>query len=137
MGTLAEVKGIFTKDLSYKVVALLITLLIWLLVLGRGHETQDINLKVDFSNVAPSLSIVEASYDVVKVKVKGPPKLIRKFILANSALKLEQPILKDGVRRIRVNPKNLALPYGLRVLSISPREIRLVVRDKVGEENGR
>ena len=105
--------------------------------MGRGHETQDINLKVDFSNVAPSLSIVEASYDVVKVKVKGPPKLIRKFILANSALKLEQPILKDGVRRIRVNPKNLALPYGLRVLSISPREIRLVVRDKVGEENGR
>ena len=90
MGTLAEVKGIFTKDLSYKVVALLITLLIWLLVLGRGHETQDINLKVDFSNVAPSLSIVEASYDVVKVKVKGPPKLIRKFILANIIRKISK-----------------------------------------------
>lgn len=133
MGTVQQVRNFFLQDLSYKLVALLITLLIWLLVLGRGHETEDVNLKVEFTNIAKGLSVVESSYDVVKVKVKGPPKLIRKFILANSAIKLDAPVREEGVRRIRVYSKTLALPYGLRVLSISPREIRVSVRKETGE----
>ena len=120
------------QDFSYKIVALLITLLIWLLVLGRGHETEDVNLKIEYTNIAKDLSVTESSYDVIKVKVKGPPKLIRKFILANSSIKLNQSIKEEGVRRLRVYSKNLALPYGLRVLSINPREIRVSVKRKEG-----
>ena len=134
MGASTHIRNFFLQDLSYKLVALLITLLIWLLVLGRGHETQDVNLKVEFTNIAQGLSVVESSYDVVKVKVKGPPKLIRKFILANGAIKLDAAVREEGVRRIRVYSKTLALPYGLRVLSISPREIRVSVQKEAGEK---
>lgn len=133
MGTSLRIKKFFLKDFSYKMVALLISLLIWLLVLGRGHETEDINLKVEFTRISQGLQIVESSYDVVKVKVKGPPKLIRKFILANSAIKLDDKIFEEGVRRVRVYSKNLVLPYGLRVLSISPRELRVSVAKVKGE----
>lgn len=132
MDFVASAKKFMFQDFSYKIVALLITLLIWLLVLGRGHETEDVNLKIEYTNIAKDLSVTESSYDVIKVKVKGPPKLIRKFILANSSIKLNQSIKEEGVRRLRVYSKNLALPYGLRVLSINPREIRVSVKRKEG-----
>jgi hypothetical protein len=132
MDFVASAKKFMFQDFSYKLVALLITLLIWLLVLGRGHETEDVNLKIEYTNIAKDLTVTESSYDVIKVKVKGPPKLIRKFILANSSIKLNQAINEEGVRRLRVYSKNLALPYGLRVLSINPREIRVSVKRKVG-----
>ena len=132
MDFVASAKKFMFQDFSYKIVALLITLLIWLLVLGRGHETEDVNLKIEYTNIAKDLSVTESSYDVIKVKVKGPPKLIRKFILANSSIKLNQTIKEEGVRRLRVYSKNLALPYGLRVLSINPREIRVSVKRKEG-----
>ena len=135
MKFLAGLWHFLVKNISYKIMALLITALIWLLVLGRGHQTEDINLKVEFAGLVSGLEITEASYHVVKVKVKGPPKLIRKFILENDALVLGQLIDHPGIRRIRVRPKSLILPNGLRVLSMTPREIRLVVRSN--EEKGK
>lgn len=127
-------RGIFVENLTYKVVALLISVLIWLLVLGRGHQTEDINLKIQYARLAAHLTVENASNDMVKLRVKGPPKLIRKFILENDSYVIEQELSQAGIRRLRLGASSLLLPSGLRLLSITPNELRLVLSEKTKQE---
>ena len=69
--------GLFENG-SYKLVALFISLILWLTILGRREFVVNKEIDVDFT-VAENLLIAGQSSDKVRVKISGPQPLLKKY----------------------------------------------------------
>lgn len=112
-----------TEDYSYKLVALLITLLIWLLVMGREHVQMEHEIYVQMQ--VPDNFIVESrSPESVRVKLKGPPKILKRYIQSRQdiVIRIKKPWV--GSHRIKITSQDLHLPFGLRLVTVSPKYLK-------------
>ena len=62
---------LFTENFSYKVVALFISLILWLTILGRRDFVMSKNIEIDLIT-SPGQAVVAQTTDQIKVKVSGP-----------------------------------------------------------------
>ncbi|MFK8138421.1 MAG: hypothetical protein AB8E15_08680 [Bdellovibrionales bacterium] len=123
------IKSIFTNNVSYKLVAFLIAILIWLLILGRGHQTAEHIMLIKL-NLPEGYIVKSTSADDVKIKVKGAPRLIKRFKVDNPDVDIMSIKAKTGVQRLRVPTGKLLTPLGLRLVSYQPRYIRIELEKK-------
>lgn len=137
-----KVKHTFLDSLfengSYKIVALFISLILWLTILGRRDFvfSKNIDLEIQTSS---SLSVIEQSHSFVRVRVTGPRASLKKFMESNSnqAMLLDISSMGEGKIEIPISEKKLDLPLGVRVVSLKPQKIEAtVVQRKVFNNNG-
>lgn len=122
-------KKITTENLGYKVLALVITVFLWTFVMGRDDaiETKDMQIEV-FLPASHELVVVQPTK--VQVTLKGTPKLLRRYFSYKRNIRFD--IYNTDVSDLRVEIKDdkLDVPYGLRVVSITPKhfDVRMKVR---------
>jgi YbbR domain-containing protein len=121
-------KFYLNEDTSYKIVAFFVTLVLWVTILGRKSSVvvKDLNLEV----------LVKSSYVVgndlrkkVRVQLSGPRMVLKKYAQTDQPFTVDLWDAEPGKHRIRLGPGGLNLPVGLKLLSVSPGEIMVVVRD--------
>lgn len=123
---------------SYKIVALFISLILWLTILGRRDFvfSKNIDLEIQTSS---ALSVIEQSHSFVRVRVTGPRASLKKFMESNSnqAMLLDISSMGEGKIEIPISEKKLDLPLGVRVVSLKPQKVEAtVVQRKVFNGNG-
>lgn len=119
-------RELFTENLSYKIVALLIAVILWVTILGRRDFVYTKNVDVE---VKPQAGLVVATQttDRVKVRVSGPRSALKKFMENPSLLILDLQDRGEGVHDIEIPSSRLDIPLGVRVLSIRPNVVRAEV----------
>lgn len=125
---------LFTENLSYKVVALLIAVILWVTILGRRDfvytKTVDVEVKA-----AAGLIVAMQTTDRVKVRVSGPRSALKKFMESPSLLVLDLQDRGEGVHDLEIPSSRLDIPLGVRVLSVRPNVVRAeVVKDNTAGE---
>lgn len=120
---------------SYKVVALFITLILWVSVLGRKETTLTREIPVAFS-IGADRTITETSARSVRFELSGSRRALRKM-----ARDKVEPITVDlsagstGRVIVTVPDDSLKLPFGVKVVSANPStlavDIEPVVKKKV------
>ena len=123
---------------SYKIVALFISLILWLTILGRRDFvfSKNIDLEIQTSS---NLSVIEQSHPFVRVRVTGPRASLKKFMESNSnqAILLDISSMGEGKIEIPISEKKLDLPLGVRVVSLKPQKVEAtVVQRKVFNNSG-
>lgn len=128
--------NMFTENLSYKVVALFISLILWLTILGRRDFILSKEVDVDFITAAGN-QIVAQSTDHVKVKVSGPRSALKKFLDSSASQSITLDISKKGEGALYVDiPLNkIETPMGVRILGIRPSQIQVEVVNVKGQKN--
>lgn len=119
-------KQVIFDNFSYKLVALFISLILWMTILGRRDFQVTKNVELDI--VPSSGMIVESqSVDRVKVKVAGPRTALRKFLDMTSSpiLSLEVGDNVSGLYTVAIPTQKLDLPFGVKVISIKPAEVQV------------
>ena len=113
---------------SYKIVALFISLILWLTILGRRDFvfSKNIDLEIQTSS---SLSVIEQSHSFVRVRVTGPRASLKRFMESNSnqAILLDISSMGEGKIEIPISEKKLDLPLGVRVVSLKPQKVEATV----------
>jgi len=121
----------FTENFSYKLVALFISLILWLTILGRRDFV--LSKKIDIElQTSPNQVVVAQTADSIRVKVSGPRAALKKFMdnPQTQSILIDVSDRGTGVLDIDVPLNKIEVPMGVRVLGVRPNMIRAEVSEK-------
>jgi hypothetical protein len=115
-------KSWFTENLSFKFMALILTIFLWLLVMGRDDavETKELDIMV---NLPAGYNLKKMDPTRIEVRIKGPPKILKRYFLQKKEVEFFVSNTTVSNLRLEVNEQKLKLPYGVYLVSISPRTV--------------
>lgn len=128
-----------TENFSYKVVALFISLILWLTILGRRDFVLSKNIEVDLIP-AVGTQVVAQTTDHIKVKVSGPRAALKKFMESSLSqnINLDISAKGEGVVYVDIPLNKIEVPLGVKILGVRPNQIQVEVvrinKDKPEEE---
>lgn len=130
--------NVFTENLSYKIVALFISLILWLTILGRRDFVLSKNVDVELVT-APGTQVVAQTTDHIKVKVSGPRSALKKFMESNLSQSISLDISQrgEGVVYVDIPLNKIEVPLGVKILGIRPNQIQVEVvhkKEKIDDE---
>lgn len=115
-------KNIFYENGSYKLVALFVTLILWVTILGRRDFVQ--TKEVDLEFLLPRNMVIAGNVEKkVLVKVSGPRMALKKFAQNPGTITIDLGKSSVGPNRAEITPKNVEVPFGVKVMSITPEQI--------------
>jgi hypothetical protein len=119
-------KSLVLENFSYKIVALFISLILWVTILGRRDFQVTKNIELDLS-AAPGVVLEAQSVEHIKVRVAGPRTALRKFLEAGATQVLSVDVsgFKPGVYRVTIPTQKLDMPFGVKILSVKPSEVEV------------
>ncbi len=125
-----------TENLSYKIVALFISLILWLTILGRRDFVLNKSIDVEFI-VGSGSQIVAQTTDHINVKVSGPRTSLKKFLESTLSQNIVVDISQrgEGVVNVDIPLNKIEVPIGVRILGIRPNQIQVEVVKKKGAED--
>lgn len=128
-----KIKTNILDNFSYKVVALFISLILWVSILNKRDFILMKDVEVDF--ITSSEYIVAGhSTAQIKVKVSGPQPLLKQYRESSQVLALDLSDKIAGFYDIDLNSSKIDVPKGLKILSLRPQTIRLEIIDKKKKE---
>ena len=117
--------GIFENG-SYKLVALFISLILWLSILGRREFVVNKEIEVDFT-VAENLLVTGQSSGKIRIKLSGPQPLLKKYKEATQTLLINLVDKPAGMYEIEMNATKIEVPVGIKILSVKPTQISVEI----------
>ena len=128
---------LLSENASYKFVALVVALVLWLTMQGRRDTvlTRDMEMQV---MLAPGLTISNPIPPTIKVEVAGPRVALRRLAERTEPFTVDLAQARVGRQLVRLTKDSLNLPLGAKVLSIQPQEFLAVIVEvevKKGKDN--
>ncbi|MDZ4678515.1 MAG: CdaR family protein [Oligoflexia bacterium] len=122
-----------SENTSYKIVALLITLILWVIILGSKEATIVKMIAADYL-LPRDMMIVNNVPHQVAFRVTGPRLALKRFTEVAEPLSIDLSSAVEGVSTVRIHPDSINVPAGLRITSVSPASLtpkleRVVHRD--------
>jgi polyferredoxin len=126
-----SLKSLYTQyissNLSYKLVALFVTLVLWFTLLGRTDLILSHTMELQ-PLTHPNHVISNQIPGRIRVKVSGPRTGLKKFTQSEPILTLNLEKLKPGSRWVKINKSNINVPVGVKVLSVQPEKIKVNIK---------
>lgn len=102
---------------TYKLVALFITLSLWVFIFERQVSVYTKSLKLDFL-LAPQHYIVNKVVREVQFKVKGPRMAVKRFVEGSDSINVDLSNSGPGRTMVRIYDDILELPSNVSVVSV-------------------
>ncbi|MCC6277199.1 MAG: hypothetical protein IT289_04710 [Oligoflexia bacterium] len=111
-----------SENTSYAIVALLITLILWVIITG-SKESQAVKMvQVDY--VLPkNFVVVNSIPQQVAFRVTGPRLAIKRFTENQEHLTIDLSSSGEGTTSVRIHSDSITIPSSLRVLGVTPNLI--------------
>lgn len=121
-------KEFITENLSYKLVALFVALILWVSILGRRDFVATKEIEVSFL-AANGFVVSSQSVDRIKIKISGNQPLMKKYKERSSNLTIDATEKKAGIFDFDIYQGLVDLPNGLKILSIKPNSIKVEISE--------
>jgi YbbR domain-containing protein len=115
-------QGLVSENASYKIVALLITLILWVIILGSKEATVVKMVSTDYL-FPKDMVIVNSVPHEVAFRISGPRLTLKRFSESEEPLAIDLTSALEGLTTIRIHPDSIDVPPGLHVVSVSPATI--------------
>ncbi len=129
-------KDYVLENTGLKVLALLITGVLWLSVASRPVSQVTLSVPIEPPNLADSANLIVSKYDplTARVDLEGSRDVLDALRLGQLAVSADMSGVEPGVRVIPLNIEANRLPAGVRVKEIEPRAIRVTVERVIERE---
>lgn len=116
---------------SYKLVSLFVTLILWVTILGRRDFMLTKDMDVEFLLPKAASMGMKQGERKVSVKVSGPRTALKKFSQSPGSItfdltKSDVPEKNTHIKTV-IQTKNIEVPFGVKVVSIDPPSIEVVL----------
>jgi|WetSurMetagenome_2_1015567.scaffolds.fasta_scaffold226701_2 YbbR domain-containing protein len=133
---LEKIKTLFLENLSLKVMALVLAVLVWAAVTGRERADSEKTLRVpvELTNVSESIEVRSVKPEEVSLSLHGATQIINGISQQNMKIRID---LKDMVKSGRINfyaEDHLRIPEGIHILSVHPKMIEINIEEFVIRE---
>lgn len=132
-------RELFTENLSAKFVALFISFILWVTVLGRRDFVQTKEVDVELMT-SSEYQVSVQDVDKIRVRASGSRAALKKFMENQGmhTLLIDISTLREGKYEIKVPARKVETPLGVKILNIRPAVIHATVTKKEksdGKEN--
>jgi YbbR domain-containing protein len=116
----------FTDNLSYKLIAFVVTLVLWISMIGSKDSvlTKDYQLQI---LLPANTELAHPVPEFIRIEVVGPRVALKKLGQMNSVYSVDLSNESVGRKTVRLTPEGVSLPLGTRVLSVEPKEFVAVI----------
>lgn len=120
--------NVLTENFSYKLVALFISLILWLTILGRRDFVLTKSIDLEFIT-APGTQVAVQTTDHIKVKISGPRASLKKFLEnpVSQGLVLDISQKGEGDVTVDIPLSKIEVPLGVRILGVRPNQVKVEV----------
>ncbi len=119
-------KSKLLDNFSYKIVALFISLILWLSILNKRDFIVTKDLELDFVT-ADTLTVAAQSSAQLKVKVSGPQPILKKYRESSQVLAFDLSDKPAGFYDVDMNASKIEVPKGIKIIGIKPNTIRVEI----------
>jgi YbbR domain-containing protein len=118
---------------SYKLVALFVTLILWVTILGRRDFTLSKDMDIEFL-LPRAIAVAQAGDHHVTVKVSGPRMALKKFAQNPGTITVDLGRAQPGTVTAKISPRSIDVPFGVKVLSVSPETVSVTLIESSSAE---
>jgi YbbR domain-containing protein len=121
----------FSENFGFKIIALFITLILWLTILGQRDFviTKVVNLEV---LTDPNYVVVGQTAEEVTLRLAGPRAILRKWqdagLLKEVTLTIPEP--REGLIELEIPVNKIELPSNVKLVNFRPHKIRVEMMRK-------
>ena len=115
------------QNWSLKVLALVFAVAMWIFVVGQEKGELSVKVPVEIVNIPKDSVLVGDVVGEVDVRLYGPRSLIRRVASERLAKVVDLAGSKEGEQSFQVVPEDLNLPYGVRVIRVSPARFTVIL----------
>ncbi len=108
-----------SENLSYKIVALLITLILWMIIFTSKEAAVEKVVPVQYST-SNDMVLLNKLPNEVRFRVIGARMVLKKVSAENEPLNIDLTTAREGVSTIRIHADSLDLPANAKVVGIMP-----------------
>lgn len=134
-----EWKNWLFENGSYKLVALFVTLILWVTILGRRDFVLSKEMDIEFllpRSMAISKTDEQKEVDRhVTVKVSGPRMALKRFAQNPGTITIDLGKSRPGPVQALITGSSIEVPFGVKVLSVTPNVISVNLVN-AGKEDG-
>ncbi|MBX7231549.1 MAG: hypothetical protein K1X29_05635 [Bdellovibrionales bacterium] len=111
---------------SYKVVALIVSLVLWLTMQGHRDNVLSKDLEMQIL-LSPNLAITNPIPQSIKLEVTGPRLALKKISERTEPFTVDLGQARPGKQIVKLTKDSLNLPLGAKVISIQPQEFLAII----------
>jgi YbbR domain-containing protein len=113
---------VLSENASYKIVALLITLILWVIILGSKEDSLVKHISANY--ILPRGMVLTNQVPTsVDFRFTGPRLPLKRFSETIEPLTIDLSSQPEGPAPFRIHPDNIDVPPGIRVISVTPSSI--------------
>jgi YbbR domain-containing protein len=118
-------KRLFTQNLGWKFLALLIAVVLWMAIAREPEVATSVSVPVEFRNMRDDLDIGGELPDRVRLELRGPSGRLTRDNLSAVAAVLDLSDAQAGERTYNIRGRSLNLPAGVTFYRAVPSQITL------------
>jgi YbbR-like protein len=123
---MTRVWRVLTRNLGWKLLAVALSVLLWIAVEGEPELLTVQAVPVFYRNVAPALALVANPPPTVRIQVRGPSDVLGRDNLSSVAVLLDLAgVTEPGEKTFAISRENLSLPAGVNFVRSDPPELKL------------
>ena len=120
----SRVRSLFFANIGYKVAAVSIASVIWLMsFLGAGSTIRTMTVPIEFAGVPAGMEISAQSATRLEVQLRGPSWLLASLQMTGVVARFDLHDREQGKSELNVSSANLDLPPGVVVERVRPEVI--------------
>lgn len=115
------------ENWGLKALSVGLAFLLWLTVLGEQKAEVVLNVPLEVREVPKGMMVVSEPVDYVAVRVRGPRSVVMALVPNEIHLGKVLRRLQQGENTLALSPREIEVPRGIEVLSISPARLKILV----------
>ncbi len=115
----------FFDNLPLKAVSLGIAVVLWFVIAGEKTSERGLAVPVELQNVPTNLEMTGEALNTVEVRLRASPGIIHALGPGEISAQVDLAGSGEGERIIHLSPESIRVPFGVRVVKITPSILTL------------
>jgi len=112
-------------NLGLKLVSVVLGFSLWYIVAGVEGTEMVVPVSLEFRNVPEGMEVLEESVQQVDIRLRGSSEILRRVSSQDIQARVDLSGAQLGGQSFFLNPENVDVPFGVRVLRVTPSTLNL------------
>jgi YbbR domain-containing protein len=117
------------ENIGLKIVAVLLSVLLWVFVTSRGQSEISIDVPLEFKDIPQGLELVNYSAKEISLSIKGQERLIKSIRPADIQAYINLSKTKKGESIYYITRDDIKLPPAIDIINISPSSVKVLTEE--------
>lgn len=122
-----RLRRIVTYNGAHKMVALMVTFVLWVTIQGRKDMTMEQTFPVQY--MVPQGAVIENRVAKrIRVRLMGSKVALKKISTFKDPVRIDLTGLDEGWQQVEISRESLQLPLGVQIIAIEPKLIHAKIK---------